>query len=88
MTGLRTVTILTITQVLSSIDSRMTGVATGIRVFGDTGKNAPHVRRKCGKWQNHENPIQFLTTAYVESRKACPFPRSLTAILSRTCHPG
>ena len=46
MTGLRTVTILTVTQVLSSIDSRMTGMATGIRVFGDTGKNAPLLRRK------------------------------------------
>jgi MFS family permease len=41
MRRLRTFYILTITQVISLIGSRMTGVAVGIRVFNDTGDSTP-----------------------------------------------
>jgi hypothetical protein len=39
--NLRTFYLITITQVLSLIGSRMTGVAIGIRVFIDTGNATP-----------------------------------------------
>jgi DHA3 family macrolide efflux protein-like MFS transporter len=41
MHRLRTFYILTVTQVISLIGSRMTGVALGIRVFNDTGNSTP-----------------------------------------------
>jgi MFS family permease len=41
MSGLRIFYVLTVTQVLSLVGSRMTGIAVGIRIFGDTGAAAP-----------------------------------------------
>jgi MFS family permease len=41
VSGLHVFYLLTVTQVLSLVGSRMTGIAVGIRVFGDTGAAAP-----------------------------------------------